>query len=128
MAKKTLELDTPFRTGEKVLTTQIVSGLPEGTKGKIKLVNGVGSWMRYWVRFDDGSLHGRVDHNDLVRPSQVDQWQERAAKQALAATQSAAVPETEAAAAPSALGGEASLIPENLLERSRAAKARLLGS
>ncbi len=129
MAKTTPELDTPFRRGEKVITTEVVSGYPEGTNGKVKLINGVGPWMRYWVRFEDGSLLGQVDHNALVRPAQLDKWTERAAQKALAASKAADVDAVvEAApAAESGLTGDAALIPPLLLERSRAAKARLLG-
>lgn len=130
MAKKTPELDTPFRRGEKVITTEIVSGYPEGTNGKVKLINGVGPWMRYWVRFEDGALLGHVDHNALVRPAQLDQWTERATQQALAASKAAEVG-AAAEAAPaveSGLTGDAALIPPLLLERSRAARARLLGA
>lgn len=128
MAKKTPQLDTPFRRGEKVITTTVVSGMPEGAKAKVKLTNGIGPWMRYWVRFDDGSLIGQVDHDALVRPGQLSEWTERAEKRATAASQSAS--DTEAATdAPAAVGdgGASSLIPEALLERSRAAKKRLLG-
>ncbi|MEZ5342869.1 MAG: hypothetical protein R2706_15930 [Acidimicrobiales bacterium] len=128
MAKKTPTLDTPFRKGEKVVTTQVVHGIPEGANAKVKLVNGVGPWMRYWVRFDDGELVGHVDHNALVRPAQLDEWTERA-ERAKAAESSAVGAVSAGGDAPAAAGasGEASLIPEALLARSRAAKARLLG-
>lgn len=129
MAKQAPTLDTPFRRGEKVLTTQPVGARPAGSKGKVKLVNGFGPWLRYWVRFDDGELIGQVDHNDLVRPQQLQDWHDRAEAQALAAesaTSADAAPAAEAAPDGGG-GGAASLIPEHILERSRQAKARLLG-
>lgn len=132
MAKNAPTLDTPFRRGEKVLTTRDVAGRPDGTRGKVKLVNGLqAGWMRYWVRFDDGEIIGQVDHDDLVRPAQLQDWKDREVAQAEAAAKAEAG--NEAAAAEPAEGGGgggdgvASKIPAAILERSKAAKARLLG-
>ncbi len=137
MPKKTIELDTPFRKGEQVLTTRDLRGAPEGTVGKIKLINGLSDvsggtpWLRYWVRFEDGSLLGHVDHEDLVRPDMVEAWQARIEERAAAAEAAAnaeAAPAADAGApAAGGGGGIESMIPAALLERSRAAKARLLG-
>lgn len=132
MAKKTLELDTPFRTGERVMTARSVRGAPLGSKGKIRLVNGLSDlhggkpWLRYWVRFEDGSLLGQVNHEDLVRPAQREEWE---AREVLRVEEANRPPVEEAPVEAAASGGDgvASLIPAALLERSRAAKARLLG-
>jgi hypothetical protein len=132
MAKKARDLDTPFRRGEKVLTTRDVQDIAEGTKGTVKLTNGLGEWRRYWVRFDDG-IRGQVSHEDLVRPSQLEAWLQRQEDQANAALASAQAAAEEASGDAAADGGGgdgggvASLIPAHLLERSQAAKARLLG-
>jgi hypothetical protein len=131
MPKKVLELDTPYRKGEKVVATRDLGPIPGGTKGKIQLQNGIGSWKRYWVLFDGNRQLGQVDHEDLVRPDQLQQWIERKEAREQAALQS----EADAAEAASAEvgagggggGGIADQIPAHLLERSRAAKARLLG-
>lgn len=131
MAKKTLELDTPFRKGEQVMTTRDVDGVNSGTRGKIQLQNGLGHWVRYWVLFEDGRQVGQVDHNDLTRPDQLEAWMAREEARAEAALRS----EEESAAAEVGAGdagggggsGIASQIPAALLERSKAAKARLLG-
>lgn len=126
MAKNAPTLDTPFRRGEKVLTTAALGDLPEGTQGKIKLINGFDAWIRYWVRFEDGRIIGQIDHNDLVRPAQRELWKERAES----ATQSAATtdqPEAAGETAGAAGGGVGDRIPAHILERSSAAKARLLG-
>lgn len=128
MAKKVLELDTPFRVGEKVVVMRDLGPVPAGSAAKVTLVNGFATWIRYWVRLADGHLVGQVDHNDLARPGQVDAWHRRQEEAAAAA----AAPPTEAAEAePAAVGagggGNTSGIPEHLLERSRAAKARKLG-
>ena len=39
-------------------------GVPAGTKGRIKLVNGF-RWTRYWVSFDNGVEIGSVCDDDL---------------------------------------------------------------
>lgn len=129
MAKKVIDLDTPFRKGEKVVATRDLEEIPGGTTGKIQLQNGLGKWYRYWVMFDGGRQMGQVDHNDLVRPGQLQQWIDRKEAAELAAEAAAnATEETEAApAAGGGGGGIASQIPAHLLERSKAAKARLLG-
>lgn len=130
MAKKAPDLDTPFRRGEKVLTTRDVGDIKEGSEGRIQLRNGLGHWHRYWVKFDGDVFRGQVSHEDLVRPDQVDEWlaREEAKSQAALASEQAAV---EAAPSEENDGdggsGVASQIPAHLLERSRAAKARLLG-
>lgn len=132
MAKKVLDLDTPFRTGERVVATRELRGAIVGSSGKVRLVNGLSdfnggkTWLRYWVRFDDGQMLGHVDHGDLARPTQVDAWEDRERQRAEEASRPP-VEEAPAEAAAAGDGGAASLIPEALLERSRAAKARLLG-
>lgn len=129
MAKKARDLETPFRRGEKVLTTRNVQDIAEGAKGTVKVTNGLGVWRRYWVRFDDG-IRGQVSHDDLVRPGQLEAWLQRQEDRENAALQSA---QAEVEAAPSDAGdgggdgGPASQIPAHLLERSKAAKQRLLG-
>ncbi len=125
-------LQTPFRPGEKIVTTRPVGGRPAGSPGKVRLSNGLGngSWHRYWVRFADGELVGQVDHDDLVRPAMVDDWDAHQLALAEAAANSAlaeAAP-AEAATGGGGGGGIADQIPAALLERSKAAKARLLGS
>jgi hypothetical protein len=84
------------------------------------------------VLFDGDRQMGQVDHDDLVRPSMLEEWTARKEALAAAAEQSAAAAAeaTDAAAAVGAGGGGggiASQIPAHLLERSKAAKARLLG-
>lgn len=132
MAKNTIDLDTPFRKGEKVVATRDLGPIPGGTAGKIQLQNGIGAWRRYWVLFDGNHQMGQVDHDDLVRPNQMDAWLDRkdAAKQAAddAANAVATAASGDAPAVGGGAGGIAAQIPAHLLERSKAAKARLLGS
>jgi hypothetical protein len=128
MAKKVLELDTPFRVGEKVVVMRDLGPVPADSPGKVTMVNGFSAYIRYWVQLEDRRLIGQVDHNDLARPTQIEAWHRRQEEAAAAA---AAPPAAAAAAEPAAVGagggGNASGIPEHLLERSRAAKARKLG-
>ncbi|MFV0257625.1 MAG: hypothetical protein ACK5PP_04150 [Acidimicrobiales bacterium] len=130
MARSTIDLDTPFRPGEKVMTTVPVEDLEPGAQGKVRLANGLGAWRRYWVRFNDGRLRGQISQDELVRPRQLDEWQARETARAEAAEradQQADTPAVEAAAGDDGGGGIASQIPAHILERSKAAKTRLLG-
>lgn len=130
MAKTLIDLDTPFRKGDKVIATRDLADIPGGTQGKIQLQNGLGAWRRYWVLFDGNRQVGQVDHNDLVRPGQLQQWIDRKEAREAAAHQSeeeAADAASAEVGAGSAGGGIASQIPALILERSKAAKARLLG-
>lgn len=129
MAKKVKELDTPFRRGERVVTTGDLLDIKSGTEGKVQLANGLGNWRRYWVKFEDGQVRGQVSHDDLVRPDQLEAWATRNEERAQAALRSeeSATAEVAAETGGDAGGGVASLIPALILERSKAAKARLLG-
>lgn len=131
MGKKTAELDTPFRKGEKVVATRDLLEIPSGARGKVQMRSGLGTWNRYWVNFEKYGAVGSIDHEDIVRPHQLDEWTERKEARENSALQAEAA-EADAAAAASSDGGggggAASLVPAHLLERSRAAKARLLGS
>ena len=129
MPKKNITLDTPFKRGEKVMLVHPITGHVEGQRGKVKLVSGLDDWMRYWVRFADGDLVGAVDHDNLVRPRMYQEWRDRdaEAKARAEAAEAGASAAPVAAVAASSGGGIADQIPAALLERSRAAKARLTG-
>jgi hypothetical protein len=129
MATKARELETPFRKGERVLATRDLHDVERGTRGRIKVANGLGNWRRYWVMFNGGRVMGQVSHHDLVRPDQLGAWTAREEERELAALRSEEEVALTAAAAADGGGGDdvASRIPANLLERSRAAKKRLLG-
>ena len=51
---------TTFTTKSKVEAASDLPGVPEGTAGKILLVNGF-SWTRYYVQFDNGVSIGSLD-------------------------------------------------------------------
>ncbi len=130
MPKKNITLETPFKRGEKVMLVRPIPGHVEGQRGKVRLVSGFDDWKRYWVRFADGQLVSSVDHADLVRPAMYEEWREESARVAaakLAAESNAAAPAEAAAVGGGGGGGIADQIPAALLERSKAAKARLTG-
>ncbi len=132
MAKKNVDLDTPFRRGERVVATRNIYGIASGTRGKVQIHNGLGQWDRYWVMFDGDRQVGQVDHHDLTRPWQLDDWMAREEAKAEAALRSEAeAQEAESEEAEGGGGGGgggiADQIPAHLLERSKAAKQRLLG-
>jgi hypothetical protein len=118
--------DKPFRKGDRVVATIDLPRVPEGTTGKIKLVNGflrAGSWTRYWVFFDNGVDLGSIGEDKLVRAADWETYKAERTRRAEEGVAVAAAPEAEAAApagdgeaAPSAA---ASRIPAHLLERSK---------
>jgi len=135
---KPAEFGTPFKKNEVVKSTMTLPGVPEGTEGKVKVINGF-SWKRYWVFFENGVEMGQLDEDELVRPYHWDEFFEQKAaaeERARAAAEAAAKGESVAAA-----GGDAAaaadpndplariraLVPPHLLERSAAARARLGG-
>lgn len=136
MPKKSTDLDTPFTTGETVVLARSHRRIPDGAEGKVKLINGLETlegmdpWIRYWVRFKDYGLVGHVSHADLARPSQYGEWLDREEarhRAELEADSASSAADDAPAAAVGAGDGVASQIPDHLLERSKAAKARLLG-
>ena len=54
-----------LRKGDKVVTTADLRNVPEGTAGKVIVVNGL-TWIRYWVRFDNGEVLGSIDRSKLA--------------------------------------------------------------
>jgi hypothetical protein len=117
-----------FRKGESVRTLDPLPGVPQGTKGRIYLVDGF-AWTRYRVLFENGVDIGSLDGSALARPSQYQEAldrRERASEAAEAADEAAAGAEEGAAAA----GGESKVVngvtvPPHLLDRSKRARERL---
>lgn len=130
---RTAELDAPFNKNEVVKATIDLPGVPSGTEGRIKIINGF-DWRRYWVFFDNGVDLGQLDEHDLVRPAHWEEFFTRKADAEAAAAEAAQAAASGAAAAEAAptdsgdgdpAAALRALIPEHLLERSRDAKARL---
>ncbi|MDH4146182.1 MAG: hypothetical protein OEY23_13555 [Acidimicrobiia bacterium] len=130
---KVKDPNAPFRKNEKVIATEDLPGVPEGTHGKVKLRAGMfraGSWSRYWVFFDNGVDLGSVGADKLVR---ADGWEDFLERRARAAEEGASKA-AEAAAAAAKAAAEApaeeasaatSKVPAALLERARKRKEAL---
>jgi hypothetical protein len=54
-----------LRKGDKVVATADLRGVPEGTAGKVMVVDGL-TWIRYWVRFDNGEMLGSISRDKLA--------------------------------------------------------------
>jgi hypothetical protein len=116
----------------KVRAFTDLPGVPEGTRGKVALVNGWDEWIRYHVMFDNGVNLGSTNREHLVPAKQYDDMVQKR-RHALESgvfdepeVDEAATEGDEAAA----LGGEAPVvngvsIPPHLIERSAAARKRL---
>jgi len=111
--------------GDKIVASADLRGVPAGTKGKVVLVNGL-SWVRYWVRFDNGVAIGSVNRSHLATPKE---WERKLS----GAEDESVTPEAAAdggAAAEGASGGgvttaNGSVVPQKLIDRAKAARARL---
>lgn len=117
-----------FRKGETVKALDPFPGVPQGTKGRVYLVNGF-AWERYRVLFENGTDVGSIDGSMLARPKQFDEALERRSRAAEAAE---AVTDEGAGdgAAAAAAGGESKVVngvtvPPHLLDRSKRARERL---
>ena len=116
-----------FRRGETVKTLDPLPGVPQGTQGRVYLVDGF-TWTRYRVLFANGVDVGSIDGTALARP--------RDYSAALARREAAAHAQEEAAVAAEsgdegAAGGDADktvngvVVPALLLDRSKRARERL---
>jgi hypothetical protein len=54
-----------LRSGDRVVTTVEMDGVPEGTEGKVILANGF-NWLRYRVQFVNGAEIGDLDGRQLA--------------------------------------------------------------
>lgn len=117
----------------KVRAFTPLPGVPEGTPGRVALVNGWDPWIRYHVMFDNGVNLGSVNREHLVPAKQYD---EMVAKRRHA-LESGAFDEPEVDESAEAESGEAAAasgdgavvngvtVPPHLIERSQAARQRL---
>ena len=124
---KTLDRTKPFKRFDKVVAANDLEGVPEGTPGKIKLANGL-TWHRYWVDFSNGVTIGSIDHGDLAHRNDWPQFKIDREKAVEEATLEAEIVDNEESDGESSESSSNSHgVPEHLLERSRAARARLSG-
>jgi hypothetical protein len=128
-----------FKSGERVVAARPLPGVPEGTRGKVIMVEGF-TWIRYWVRFANGVVRGSLHRDKLARAKD---WRaivaERERIAALPKEEETAAADGEAGEAAGAAGAAgdegaeagagavsalASRVPAHLLERSRQARSK----
>ena len=113
----------------KVVARTDLEGVPEGMAGRVQMVNGL-TWIRYWVRFDNGAWLGSIDRSALATE---DEWKRFQAGETDVfgdvGTDAATDDGAEAAGGDGGGGGKATpsgtLVPQKLLDRSAAARTRL---
>ncbi len=116
-----------LRKGAKVVARTALRDVPEGTTGKVILVAGL-SWIRYWVRFDNGISLGTVDRKVLATP---EEWKRfLAGDEEEIAVGGASSDDEGAGDAGGDEGGGATtpngtFVPQKHLDRAKAARARL---
>jgi hypothetical protein len=114
-----------LRSGEVVIAATDLPGIPEGTRGKVIFPEGL-TWIRYWVRFDNGVVRGSINRNTIARPTE---WLDLKAKRERGETAEATAG-GDGAAASDGGGGDGGggtdgvtvngvLVPAMLLERSK---------
>ncbi|MDY7104822.1 MAG: hypothetical protein S0880_26855, partial [Actinomycetota bacterium] len=96
---KTPPIDAPLRKNEKVIATEDLPRVPEGTTGVVKLVNGF-TWTRYWVFFDNGVQMGSIDGSKLVRAAHWEEYKVRRVEEAERREREGEAAATAAAEAP----------------------------
>ena len=116
-----------FKRGEKVMNLDPFPGVPQGTRGRVYLVDGF-AWTRYRVLFDNGVDVGSIDGTALARPR--DYEDALARREQAAAAEVVAV--TDGADDGAAAGGGSGdktvngvVVPALLLDRSKRARERL---
>jgi hypothetical protein len=117
--------DEILRKGAAVVARRDMRDVPEGTKGKVVLVNGL-SWIRYWVRFENGVAMGSVNRANLATPKE---WERHLRGEDVEVASATGGGDDGAAAGGEDAGGGVTvngvLVPQRLIERTKAARARL---
>ncbi len=54
-----------LRRNDRVVAAVDLPGIPAGTPGVVRLVNGF-RWVRYWVSFENGRDAGSLDRSQLT--------------------------------------------------------------
>ena len=120
MAAKTAPTDPKvLKVGTPVIARLDMRNVPEGTAGKVTIVNGL-TWLRYWVSFENGAREGLIDRSKLAT---ADEWARRFDAPAAAVVAVAGTGEAVAAATDGGSGTASKYgVPELLIERSRSAR------
>lgn len=121
MARKE-STDPVLKPKERVVAAADMPGIPEGTPGRVILPEGL-TWIRYWVRFDNGVVRGTINRSNLARPGE---WAEILRRRELGeeAPVAASAGGGDAPAAAAAEGETVMIngvpVPGFLIERSKA--------
>jgi len=125
---KTASASKDLRKGAKVVAREALRDVPEGTTGKVILVAGF-SWIRYWVRFDNGVSLGTVDRKVLATPEEwkrfLDGDEEVASAGALASADGDGGGADDADDGGGKTTANGTFVPQKFLDRAAAARARL---
>ena len=116
-----------FRRDDKVKTLDALPGVPQGTAGRVYLIDGF-AWTRYRVLFTNGVDVGSLDGSVLALPRDYEAALQRR-EAAAEAAETAAVAVDEGGEAAAAGGADKTVngvvVPALLLERSKRARERL---
>jgi hypothetical protein len=75
-----------FKRRQKVVAAVDLIGVPTGTAGRVRVVNGL-RWIRYWVHFENGAEVGQLSNGDLMA---LEEWESLADKRRAAERAAAA--------------------------------------
>ena len=114
--------DTLLKPKERVVATEDMPGIPMGTTGKVVFPEGL-TWIRYWVRFDNGVIRGTLDRRKLARPGE---WAELVRRRESGEEDTTATAASGGDGAPAAAAAEGEsvmvngvAVPAHLIERSK---------
>jgi hypothetical protein len=117
-----------FRRNETVRALDALPGVPQGTTGRVYLVDGF-AWTRYRVLFSNGVDVGSIDGSSLARPQDYEDALARREQAAQAAEAVAGAAEGDGDVAADGGGGDKTVngvvVPALLLDRSKRARERL---
>jgi hypothetical protein len=114
--------DALLKPKERVVATDDMPGIPMGTTGKVVFPEGL-TWIRYWVRFDNGVIRGTIDRRKLARPGE---WAEIVRRRESGEEEATATAPSGRDGAPAAAAAEGEsvmvngvAVPAHLIERSK---------
>jgi len=124
---KTATASDQLRKGTKVVATTDLRDVPEGTAGKVTMVTGL-TWIRYWVRFDNGVALGTISRDKLATKQDLEDQRNGVSTTAVEATGGDG---DDGTAAEDTSGGvttpNGTFVPQKHIDRAKAARARLTG-
>ena len=115
-----------LRKKARVTAAVDLRDVPAGTPGRVMMVSGL-SWIRYWVRFDNGVSLGSLSRDQLVTKAQLEAGDEVEVGGEEAGEAAVAGGGDDGGAAGGVATPSGTLVPQKLLDRAKAARARLGG-